>query len=92
MRALRQTRFMLLCLSKAFLARPWPESEMSAALAIQNSSGVKKVLPLILNSREEVLQTYPIIHGLAYRQFSGDAIRFATSRKRRRVHTMKRVI
>jgi hypothetical protein len=70
---LQQTRFMLLCLSKAFLERPWPESEMSAALAIQNSSGVKKVLPLILNSSEEVLHAYPIIHGLAYRQFGSDA-------------------
>jgi len=69
---LRETRFMLLCLSKAFLARPWPESEMSAALAIQNSSGTKKVLPLVLNGREEVLQAYPIIRGLAYREFNGD--------------------
>jgi hypothetical protein len=44
---------------------------MSAALAIQNSTGIKNVLPLILNSKEEVLSTYPIIHGLAYREFNG---------------------
>jgi hypothetical protein len=70
---LQKTRFMLLCLSRAFLERPWPEGEMSAAVAIQNTSGIKKVLPLILNSRAEVLHTYPIIQGLAYREFGGDS-------------------
>jgi hypothetical protein len=67
---LRDSRFVLLCLSRNFLRRPWPETEFGAALGQQNSDGVKRVLPLILNSREEILTYYPILVGLAYREFS----------------------
>lgn len=66
--ALRDTHYVLLCLSKNFLQRPWPEAEMNAALTMQNNKGIKKVLPLILNSKKAVLKTYPIIAGLAYRE------------------------
>ena len=38
---LRDSRYVLLCLSRRFLQRPWPEAEMSSALAIQNASGSK---------------------------------------------------
>jgi hypothetical protein len=66
---LRTSRFALLCLSRNFLGRPWPEAEMGAALAVQNENGIKRVLPLILNSKEEVLTQYPLLAGLAYREF-----------------------
>jgi hypothetical protein len=67
---LGDSRFVLLCLSRNFLRRPWPETELGAALAIQNTVGVKRVLPLILNSREEILAQYPILAGFAFREFS----------------------
>jgi hypothetical protein len=67
---LRTSQFALLCLSQNFLRRPWPEAEMSAVLGIQNSSGIKTVLPLILNSKDDVLRQYPLLAGLAYREFS----------------------
>ncbi len=66
---LRTSQFALLCLSGNFLLKPWPEAEMAAVLAIQNTAGVKRALPLILNSKEEVLKHYPLIAGLAYREF-----------------------
>jgi hypothetical protein len=66
---LAKSRYVLLCLSRNFLGRPWPEAEMNAALAIQNKTGEKKVLPLILNSKEELLATYPLLADLAYREF-----------------------
>lgn len=66
---LRKSRYVLLCLSEAFLARPWPETEMNAALAVQNEHGIKKVLPLILNSKGKVLEAYPLIAGLIYREY-----------------------
>lgn len=69
---LRGSRFVLLCLSRHFIERPWPESELSAALAIQNNSGVKRVLPLILNSKDEVLAKYPLLAGIAYREYGAD--------------------
>lgn len=67
---LANSRFVLLCLSQAFLRRPWPEAEMAAAFALQNDSGVKRVLPLILDSKEAVLAKLPLVAGLAYREFS----------------------
>jgi hypothetical protein len=67
---LRESRFVLLCLSKNFLGRGWPESELSSILAIQNNKGVKRALPLILNAKEEILDTYPLLAPLAYRDFS----------------------
>jgi hypothetical protein len=67
---LRNTRYALLCLSKNLLARPWPESEMSTVLSMQNDKGEQRLLPLILNSKEEVLDFYPFLAPLAYREFS----------------------
>lgn len=66
---LRQSNYILLCLSRNFLGRSWPEIEMNAALSMQTDLGQKKVLPLILDSREQILSWYPIIRGLVYREF-----------------------
>lgn len=67
---LRSSEYGLLCLSERYIERPWPESEMAAVFALQNTSGKKRVLPLILSGRDAVLQRYPLIGGLAYREFS----------------------
>jgi len=67
---LRSSRFALVCLSESFLRRGWPEAEMAAVLSIQNTDGVKRVLPLILNSKESVLKQYPLIAGFACREFN----------------------
>jgi hypothetical protein len=66
---LSQSRYLLVCLSSNFLRRPWPEAELASALAIQNAMGQKRVLPLILNSKEEVFAKYPLIASLAYREY-----------------------
>lgn len=66
---LARSRYVLLCLSEAFLGRPWPETEMNAALSMANEQGVKKVLPLFLNSKEMIIRKYPMIGGLVYREF-----------------------
>jgi hypothetical protein len=73
---LRESRFGLLCLSERYLDRKWTEQELSALFAIENSDGERRVLPLILNSRDAVLERYPLIAGMAYREFAAgpDAI------------------
>lgn len=63
---LRRSRYVLLCLSEAFLGRPWPESELGAALAIQNRLGQKRVLPVILNAEDKVLERYPLLSDKVY--------------------------
>jgi hypothetical protein len=65
---LRTSQYALVCLSEAFLKRPWPEAEMGAVLSLQNARGEKRLLPLILNSKDKVLAQYPLIAGLAYRE------------------------
>jgi hypothetical protein len=67
---LARSRFVLLCLSRAFLRRRWPEAELGAALSVQNDTGVKRVLPLILNDKESVLARFPLLADLSFREFS----------------------
>lgn len=75
---LKTSRFALICLSEAFCERPWPETELSSVLSMQNSDGVKRVLPLILNEREKVLEQYPILSGSSYRTYDGTPATIAT--------------
>ena len=75
---LRETRFALLCLSHNFLKRRWPEAEMSSVLSLQHSDGVKRVLPLILNSKDDVLRHYPLIAGIAFREFGTEPEKIAS--------------
>src|SRR3954447_5054559 len=65
---LRESQFVLLCLSLNFLSRPWPEAELNSALMLANTEHPKRVLPLILNSKEEILRHYPLVTGLCYRE------------------------
>lgn len=68
---LAAAKFVLLCLSERFLARRWPEAEMSAALATQMRTGVNRVLPLILEAPDKILARYPLLESLSYRDYSG---------------------
>ena len=68
-KGLRESRYVLICLSKAFIDRKWPEVELNAALTMQTDSGTKKVLPLILNSKQLIIERYPLIGGLIYREY-----------------------
>jgi hypothetical protein len=67
---LRESRYIVLCLSEAFLASPWPEAELNAAFALYTNTGQKKVLPLILNDKKHILEQYPLIAGLVYREYT----------------------
>lgn len=67
---LRDSRHVILCLSQEFLSRPWPEIELNSAFAMKMEDNSRKVLPLILNAKEQILTNYPIISGLIYREYS----------------------
>ena len=67
---LRQSRYLLLCLSPQFLRRRWPETELAAAFAVQTESGQRRVLPLILEAKEQVLAEYPLLAATAYREYT----------------------
>ncbi|MCK4296732.1 MAG: toll/interleukin-1 receptor domain-containing protein, partial [Candidatus Marinimicrobia bacterium] len=65
-----KSNYVVLCLSESFLSRSWPKAEMNAILSIQINTGTKKVLPLILNSKERILKEYPLLSGLVYREYA----------------------
>lgn len=67
---LRASRHVVLCLSEAFLCRPWPETELNAAFSMKLDDDSRKVLPLILNNKDQILTQYPLIAGLVYREYS----------------------
>ena len=54
---------------KPSLEGPGLKPEMNAALSLANEQGVKKVLPLILNSKDLIIRRYPLVGGLVYREF-----------------------
>jgi TIR domain-containing protein len=67
---LQQSKYAVICLSPRFLGRRWPEAELTAAFAMQTNTGEKRVLPLILDGKDEVLAAYPILNSLAYREYT----------------------
>ena len=69
---LTSSRFLLVCLSAHYCSRPWPETELGAALSMQHSDGRKRVLPLILSDKKDVLGRYPILAQYAYREYAGN--------------------
>jgi hypothetical protein len=72
---LRESRHVVLCLSEAFISRPWPETELNSAFAARNPDDNRRILPLILNGKDRILAEYPLIGGLVYREWSDpDAI------------------
>jgi hypothetical protein len=94
---LKTSRKLLLCLSRRFLERKWPQAELDSALAQQIESGETRVLPLILNSCEEVLSTYPLLRSSAYRVFEqgvdaiADEVAALSAAERRPRHGLLRI-
>ncbi len=86
-RGLASARFMLFCLSRNFMGRRWPEAELWATLAAQARDGQRRVLPLILNSKEEVFARYPLLGSTTHLEFNQgiDVIAHANRSNDRRI-------
>jgi hypothetical protein len=52
-----ESQHMLICFSENFLSSNWTNAEFSATYSIQNNYGHKKVLPLILDSKDRIINT-----------------------------------
>lgn len=60
---LKNSKYVVLVLSIAFLNKHWPKKEMNAALNLEIGFGNKKILPLIVGNNEEraaILQQIPL--------------------------------
>ena len=71
-KGLHNCRFGLICLSKNFLEKNWTLNEMHSFLAEQSKTGIKRILPLILNSKEIIYEKCPLLTPYVYREFLDD--------------------
>jgi TIR domain len=78
---LQSSGFVLACLSENSINSRWVREELNNALAMQISKGTPKILPLILNSKEAILNEYPLVakRYLDWNSVTPDEIAFAIS-------------
>lgn len=73
---LRQSRFVVVVMSEAFVAKHWPQREFNAVLNEEASTGEVRVLPLIVGSRTErrhIMSEYPLLNDKLYLEWDGGA-------------------
>lgn len=66
---LKISKYVLVVLSNNFLKKNWPKKELEAALNLEFSTGITKVLPLIVGSKDErdsIILEYPILNNKLY--------------------------
>lgn len=66
---LRQSRFVVVFLTSAFVGRNWTETELSAAITRENDEGRIVVLPIVAGDPHEILASYPLLRDRAYLQW-----------------------
>ena len=72
-RGLSVSRFVIVVLSRAFLAKHWPQRELNAVLNQEASSGETRVLPLVVgDAQDEVMAAYPLLNDKRYLLWDGD--------------------
>jgi len=70
---LKKSRYVIVVLSQAFMAKNWPEREFNAAMNIETTSGKVRVLPLIVGDKSDekkILLNYPILNDKFYLSWS----------------------
>ena len=83
---LRDSRFVIVVLSTAFLAKPWPRRELAAALSQEASTGMIRVLPLLAGSereRQEILANLPLLNDKLHVVWEGNPNNVIDAMKRR---------
>lgn len=71
---LRTSRYVVVVLSRSFLAKNWPRRELDAAINLEASSGEVKVLPLIIGSSDEqdaIIKQLPLINDKFHLRWGG---------------------
>lgn len=63
------SEYVVVFLSKAFVGRNWTESELFAALSLENEAGRLVVLPIIIGDSKEILSDYPLLKSKKYKKW-----------------------
>lgn len=72
---LGHSQFVMIVISKYFLAKNWPEREMNSALAIEFDEGITRVIALLVDSGStigEILSKYPLLRSKRCEQWRGE--------------------
>ncbi len=83
---LRESQFVIVVLSKTFLAKPWQRRELAAALSVEASTGGVRVLPLLAGDEREkraILKEFPLLADKLYLVWDGDPSRVIQAMVRR---------
>jgi len=68
-KGLATSDFFIPFISQKFIERGWPEAELGAALTAQLTDGRKRLLPIFVADKEEVLKEYPVLRGFIYKDW-----------------------
>jgi hypothetical protein len=71
---LKLSRYVVVVLSRAFLAKNWPKQELWAVLSIEARTGQVKVLPILVGTHADVeyfLAEFPLLDGKRYLLWDG---------------------
>lgn len=71
---LATSRYVIVVLSKSFLAKPWPRRELNAALQLEASTGEVRVLPLVVGTSEDVraiVAQFPLLGDKLFLRWNG---------------------
>ena len=69
---LSNSRYLIVVLSEHFLAKRWPQKELTSVLNIEASTGEVKVLPLIVGEANDIISRLPLLNDKNYLQWTGD--------------------
>ncbi len=69
-RGLKESLFGIVILSKTFFKKRWTQTELQALMSLANSTGEKKILPLLYEiSHKEITNEYPILSDIVSRSW-----------------------
>ncbi len=69
------SKYVLVVLSESFLEKKWPNREFNSVVNIESSSGVVKVLPLVVGDdliERKIIEAYPLINDKRYLKWSNN--------------------
>lgn len=78
---LTSSRFVIVFISRSFLNKRWPKSELNSALQLENSRNQKVVLPLLVENDKNILEKYSLILPKLYLEWKIGANRIAGALK-----------
>lgn len=78
---LGKSKYIIIILSDNFISKKWPQKELNAALNMEASSGVIKVLPVIVGTKDNIFQKFPLLHDKSFISWNNNPSEIALSLK-----------